>query len=100
MQMGGMNMDFKLAEKSPNHFAYEYEQDGKKLAEIEWNLRNGIMDMTHTYVSDVLRGQGVAKKLLDQAADYARENHYKMNPICSYVVAAFEKSKSYDDVKA
>ena len=93
-------MDFKLAEKSPNHFAYEYEQNGNKLAEIEWNLRNGIMDMTHTYVSNELRGQGMAKKLLDQAANYARENHFKMNPICSYVVAAFEKSSEYDDVKA
>ena len=93
-------MDFKLAKKSPNHFAYEYEQNGQKLAEIEWNLRNDLMDMTHTYVSDALRGQGVAKKLLDQAAQYARENHYKMNPICSYVVAAFEKSSAYDDVKA
>ncbi|RUL53644.1 MULTISPECIES: GNAT family N-acetyltransferase [Lysinibacillus] len=93
-------MEFKLAEKSPNHFSYEYEQEGKKLAEIEWNLRGNLMDMTHTYVSDDLRGQGVAKKLLDQAAEYARENNYKMNAICSYVIAAFDKSNVYDDVKA
>lgn len=93
-------MEFKLSEKSPNHFAFEYEQDGNKLAEIEWIQRENTMQMNHTYVSDVLRGQGVAKKLLDQAAEYARENNYKMNAICSYVVAAFEKSDAYNDVKA
>lgn len=93
-------MDFKLTENSPKHFAFEYEQEGEKLAEIEWVERDNIMDMTHTYVSDALRGQGVAKKLLDRAADYARENNLKMNAICSYVVAAFEKSESYNDIKA
>ncbi len=93
-------MDFKLTEKSPQHFAFEYEQEGEKLAEIEWIQRDNIMDMNHTYVSNALRGQGVAKKLLDKAADYARENNFKMNAICSYVVAAFEKSEAYNDIKA
>lgn len=95
-----MEMEFKLSERSPGHFAFEYEKDGEKLAEIEWTQRDHVMDMTHTYVSDALRGQGVAKKLLDKAAEYARENQYKMNGICSYVVSAFEKSDAYNDVKA
>lgn len=98
--MGGMEMEFQLKEKGPQHFIYEYEQDGEKLAEIEWVLRDNVMNMNHTFVSDQLRGQGVAKKLLDQAAQYARDHSYKMNPICSYVVAAFEKSDVYNDVKA
>lgn len=93
-------MEFQLKEKSPQHFAYEYEQGGQILAEIEWILRDNVMNMNHTYVSDQLRGQGVAKKLLDQAAHYARDNNLKMNAICSYVVAAFEKSDAYNDVKA
>lgn len=93
-------MDFKLIEKSPKHFAFEYEHEGERLAEIEWIVRDNVMDMHHTYVSNVLRGQGVAKKLLDKASDYARENNLKMNAICSYVVSAFSKSDEYNDVKA
>ncbi|HWL13072.1 MAG TPA: GNAT family N-acetyltransferase [Ureibacillus sp.] len=93
-------MDFTLVEKSPKNFAFEYEQQGEKLAEIEWIQHGNVMDMNHTYVSNALRGQGVAKKLLDKAADYARENDFKMNAICSYVVAAFEKSEAYNDIKA
>lgn len=93
-------MDFVLKEKSPKHFAFEYEQQGETLAEIEWIERDNVMDMHHTYVSDALRGQGVAKKLLDQAAEYARDNNFKINAICSYVVSAFEKSEAYNDIKA
>ena len=96
---GGMTMDFTL-KKLDDHGAFEYEQDGQRVAEITWVEQDGVMNMDHTYVSDVLRGQGVAKKLLDAAADYARENNFKMNAICSYVVSAFEKSDTYNDVKA
>ncbi|MEG0386117.1 MAG: GNAT family N-acetyltransferase [Solibacillus sp.] len=93
-------MEFKLNKSSNGHMAFEYEQDGQRVAEITWIERNGIMSMDHTYVSNVLRGQGVAKKLLDAAANYAREEQLKMTPVCSYVVTAFEKSNEYDDVKA
>lgn len=93
-------MEFTLNKANPSHVAFEYEKDGQKVAEITWVERGGVMHMDHTYVSDVLRGQGVAQKLLDAAADYARENDFKMNAICSYVVSAFQKSDAYDDVKA
>ncbi|MCH7323656.1 N-acetyltransferase [Solibacillus sp. MA9] len=93
-------MEFTYRDKGNNYGAFEYELNGERVAEITWILRDGVMNMDHTYVSDVLRGQGVAKKLLDAAAGYARENNLKMNAICSYVVSAFEKSDTYDDLKA
>lgn len=93
-------MEFTYRNKGNNVGAFEYELNGNRVAEITWVERDGVMDMNHTYVSDVLRGQGVAKKLLDAAAAYARENNLKMKAICSYVVASFDKSDAYDDVKA
>ena len=92
-------MDFTYRDKVNDCGALEYELNGERVAEITWHLRDGVMNMDHTYVSDVLRGQGVAKKLLDASAQYARENNYKMNAICSYVISAFNKSDAYDDVK-
>lgn len=92
-------MEFTLRTEGTSG-AYEYVQQGDRLAEITWQLRNGIMHVDHTYVSNTLRGQGVAKKLVDEAANYARQQGYKMNAICSYVVATFEKSDEYNDVKA
>lgn len=92
-------MEFTLVENGTNK-ALEYVQADTRLAEITWVEQDGVMVMDHTYVSDDLRGQGVAKKLLDAAANYARANNLKMKALCSYVVAVFEKSDAYDDVKA
>jgi len=92
-------MEFQLQQLAANKLAFVYEQEGERLAEITWQQKGQVMVMDHTYVSDKLRGQGVAKKLLDRAADYAREQGYKIEAVCSYVVAAFEKSDAYNDVK-
>ncbi|MBS7344096.1 MAG: N-acetyltransferase [Caryophanon sp.] len=80
--------------------AIEYTQDGRMLGEITWFLRDQTMVMDHTYVSNELRGQGIAKKLLDEAASYAREHNYKMQAVCSYVVTAFDRYDDYEDIKA
>ncbi|MGE7930573.1 GNAT family N-acetyltransferase [Lysinibacillus xylanilyticus] len=92
-------MEFQLQQLAGNKLAFVYEQEGERLAEITWQQKGQVMVMDHTYVSDKLRGQGVAKKLLDHAAAYARQKGYKMEAVCSYVVAAFEKSNDYNDVK-
>lgn len=93
-------MNFQFKEIGNDVFAYYYSQDGEKLGEITWTLLGNVMLMDHTFVSDKLRGQGVAKRLLDTAASHARDNALKMEPVCSYVVAAFNKSNEYDDIRA
>ena len=44
-----------------------------------------IMDLAHTYVSENMRGQGVAEALVQAAVDYARQHGYKIIPTCPYV---------------
>ncbi|WP_342506753.1 GNAT family N-acetyltransferase [Sporosarcina sp. FSL K6-2383] len=94
-----MEFEFEFVELGGDAFAFRQEKEGELLAEITWTLLGDVMVMDHTFVSPVLRGQGVAKLLLDRAADYARSNELKMEPVCSYVVSAFERYKDYDDVK-
>ncbi|AYC30389.1 GNAT family N-acetyltransferase [Paenisporosarcina cavernae] len=93
-------MEFTFEEKGQDVFAYVYEKDGQTLGEITWTQLGDIMVMDHTFVSPSLRGQGVAKQLLDEAATYAKENGYKMEAVCSYVVTAFNRYNEYDDLKA
>lgn len=92
-------MEFELVDLKGDAYAFRYLKDDKLLAEITWTILNDVMVMDHTFVSPELRGQGVAKKILDRAADYAREKKLRMEPLCSYVVTAFERYKEYDDVK-
>jgi predicted GNAT family acetyltransferase len=93
-------MELNFVELGGDAYAFRNEQDGKMFAEITWTILGDVMVMDHTFVSPDLRGQGVAKKLLDRAAKYAREKDLKMEPVCSYVVTAFERYKEYDDIKA
>ncbi|MET1014279.1 MAG: GNAT family N-acetyltransferase [Paenisporosarcina sp.] len=93
-------MEFQFKELGHDAYAYVYEKDGQTLGEITWTLLGDVMVMDHTFVSPTLRGQGVAKKLLDQAVQFARDKDLKMEAVCSYVVSAFEGSTEYDDIKA
>lgn len=93
-------MEFLLRTNDPVHRQIDCIVNQEVLGEITWKEVDGVMHMNHTFVSPKLRGQGVAEKLLDEAASYARSHHFKMNPICSYVVMAFQKSNKYADISA
>ena len=56
--------------------------------------------VTSTRVNPSHRGKGIAERLLDGLADYARKEDFKLQARCSYVVRKFEENKKYDDVNA
>ncbi|MBW9235511.1 N-acetyltransferase, partial [Leptospira santarosai] len=66
-------MEFQYKELGHDAYAFVHEKDGKTLGEITWTLLGDVMVMDHTFVSPSLRGQGVAKQLLDRSANFARE---------------------------
>lgn len=92
-------MDFKLIELGQEEFVFRNEDSGTVNGEITWTQLADVMVVEHTYVREEMRNQGLAKKLVDRAAQYARENEYKIEPVCSYVAAVFERSDEYEDIK-
>ncbi|KAA0957173.1 N-acetyltransferase [Planococcus sp. ANT_H30] len=92
-------MDFKLVELGSDEFAYRLEVEGVMKAEIAWTKLADVMVIEHTFVDESMRNKGLAKKLLDQAVNFARKNNFKVEPVCSYAVTAFDRYKEYDDVK-
>jgi predicted GNAT family acetyltransferase len=62
------------------------------------SAQDGVIKATSTVVDEALRGQGIAKLLLDELAALAREKHWTIIPVCSYVVTAFKRFKEYEDV--
>ncbi|HIX43954.1 acetyltransferase [Kurthia sp. 3B1D] len=93
-------MEFELTNRGGEEYAFQHKEGERIDAEISWTQLGDVMVVDHTFVDDSLRGQGIAKQLLNRAADYAREKNYKIEAVCSYVVAAFDKSTDYDDIKA
>ncbi len=74
---------------------------GQHIAEISYIWRDDTtVDANHTWVDDSLRGQGVARLLLDTLVDFSREKNLKIIPTCSYVDVMFRREKSFEDVAA
>jgi len=61
---------------------------------------NNVMSINHTVVKKELGGQGIAGKLTDEAVNVARENGYKIRPVCSYAVKYFEKNEELKELLA
>lgn len=52
----------------------------------------------HTFVSEELRGRGVAGKLYKAIIDYARRENKKIIPTCSYIKAKMDHNKADQDL--
>ncbi len=73
---------------------YHRNQDGKIDAEINFELVNGnTIHVTRTYVSESLRGQGIARQLANQVNRYRHEKQYQLTSACSYITKLIEKGE-------
>ncbi|MFD1360780.1 GNAT family N-acetyltransferase [Lentibacillus salinarum] len=61
---------------------------------------NNELNVDHTYVSEELRGEGMASKLVEKMVTYAREEGKTINPTCPYVKKKMEETPAYQDLLA
>jgi uncharacterized protein len=94
-------MQFQHIDNQQNGEFFLANSQGQRIAEISyvWSDEKQII-ANHTWVDDSLRGQGMARQLLDTLVDFAREKQLKIVPTCSYVDVMFKREKSFADVKA
>ena len=50
----------------------------------------GVIDFTHTFVAEAIRGQGVAEELARAGLAFAQENHLRVKTGCKFM-AGFVK---------
>jgi len=94
-------MDLKIEqEDNGNKGRFYIQSEGKQLGEMTYVYAGPekiIID--HTEVGEQLKGQGAGKKLVDAAADWAREKGIKILPLCPFAKATMMKNKeAYADV--
>ncbi len=91
-----MNIQLEQSESRGSFFV---EQKGKKVAFMEFSKAGSDrIIISHTDVSDLLRGKNVGKQLVSAAVDYARTNHIKIVPLCPFARSVFDRVKEYADV--
>lgn len=82
-----------------NRGEFYIEENGSTIAELTYLMSDeNTMVATHTGTHPRMRGQGIAMKLVEAAAEYAREKNLKISPMCSYVAWAFNERKDFSDV--
>lgn len=70
-----------------------------QIAEIEFFVNGNILDIYHTGVRKKMEGKGIAAILVNTVVDYARNNHFKIIPSCSYVLSRFSRNPTeFEDV--
>ena len=61
----------------------------------------GVIDFTHTFVSEALRGQGVADELARAALAFARQEHLKVKTSCTFMAGFVQRHhEEYADLLA
>ena len=75
------------------------EDAGQRLAEMTyvWSGENKFI-IDHTEVSELLKGKGIGKQLVMAAVAFARQNGYKIMPLCPFAKRVFDSTPDIHDV--
>ena len=82
---------------NPDENRFETIIDGK-LSKLDYLQNGNNFVITHVGVHPSLRGQGVAGKIVEAGIAYARENSYRVVPMCSYAAAYIRRHPEYTEL--
>ena len=78
---------------------FQLEDKDKVAAKMTYSRAGeSLIIIDHTEVDSDYSGQGLGKKLVFEAVDYARKNKIKIMPICPFAASVFKKEESIRDV--
>lgn len=86
----------KILHDNINKKFYAVLDEGE--AKLSYLSCDGYLDFYSVYVSDNLRGKGMASKILKYALDYAKDNNLKVKATCPYVQKFSERHKEYKSI--
>lgn len=70
------------------------------IGRLTWVERAGARVAEHTLVPPAIGGRGIAARLVEALVADAREQNFKVKPVCSYVVAKFDEHPEWADLRA
>ena len=82
---------------NPEKNRFETTIDGK-LSKLDYLQNGSNFVITHVGVHPDLRGQGVAGKIVEAGIAYARENSFRVVPMCSYAAAYIRRHPEHAEL--
>lgn len=68
--------------------------------EVDYQLVDSVMHITHTGVPRPLEGRGLAAALVSHALGWARAHGLRVQPVCSYVQVYIRRHPEWQDLLA
>jgi predicted GNAT family acetyltransferase len=91
-------MDLKVEQEETKGSAY-LEDEGKTAAEMTYSIASKqLIIIDHTDVNENYRGQQLGRQLLNALVQKARDEDFKIMPLCPYARSEFEKDATIQDV--
>lgn len=81
-----------------NEGMFYAEQNGEALAEMTYSIENAKMVIRHTEVDEALRGKNIGFQLVEQGVEFARQEHLKIVPLCTYAKKVLQRTERFHDV--
>lgn len=78
-------------EHNPQNQCFSAVVDGHQAVLEYRTVDEQTLDFCHTFVTDTLRGKGVAAVLAKAAFAYAKEQQLKVIPSCSYIATYMQR---------
>lgn len=77
-----------------------YMINNKVMGEVDYPyINDNTVNITHTFVDQSLRGQGIADKMMNEVFKYLRKKNIQVKCTCSYAISWLEKHSEYHDLK-
>jgi predicted GNAT family acetyltransferase len=94
-----MNYDKQTLKINDATHRLELEAEGS-IAFIEYKLLRDTLFLIHTEVPPELEGKGAGSAIVQKALQYAKDNNYKIIPICPFVQSYLKRHHEWDDIVA
>jgi predicted GNAT family acetyltransferase len=87
-----------LHKEDANEGAFYIEEDGERLAEMDYKKEKDRIIIQHTEVDESLRGKNVGFLLVERGVEYARKTNLKIVPLCVFAKKIMDTHKEFQDV--
>ncbi|NGZ78010.1 GNAT family N-acetyltransferase [Saccharibacillus alkalitolerans] len=74
-------------------------EDGQEVGKVTYMpSEDGVLMIDHTFVAESMRGRKAGEQLVERVVELAREKGAKIDPVCPFAAALFERKEAYADV--
>ena len=74
------------------------EENNEDIGYISFEIKGDTIIIISTVIYEKYQGKGMASTLIKEILRYAKNNNFKIKPLCSFVIHYIEKHQEYNEL--